>query len=105
MDNPNSVAPLPLRGGSPPFAEVVDCTRAVIRARGCLTVQSADLLRGTVEALRRSRHDRITLDLTALAVADQDALDLLQDLAAELAGRDVRLVLLSPAGAAAGERP
>jgi anti-anti-sigma regulatory factor len=86
--------------GGPPFSEVVDCARAVIRARGCLTVQSADLLRGTVEVLRRSGHTRITVDLTGLTVAGQDALDLLSDLADEPAGRAARLVVLPPAEAA-----
>src|SRR3954452_20864627 len=75
----------------PPFAEVVDREHAFIRARGSLTVQGADLIRGTAEMLHRSGHDLITIDLRDVALADQGALDLLQTLADELQARSVRL--------------
>ena len=53
------------------FTEVIDSRLGSVRARGHLTPQAADMLHGTVEALRRSGHDRILLDLGGVqAVSD-----------------------------------
>ena len=40
------------------MTEVVDSLRGAVRVSGHLTVQGADLLRGTVEILRRGGHRR-----------------------------------------------
>ena len=79
----------------PPFAEVVDREHASIRAGGSLTVQGADLIRGTAEMLHRSGHTLITIDLRDVVVADQGALDLLDTLADDLEARSARLVVLT----------
>lgn len=84
------------RGRSgPPFAEVVDREHATVRARGSLTVQGADLIRGTAEMLHRSGHSQITIDLRDVVVADQAALELLQALSDDLQARSARLVVLT----------
>jgi len=85
-------------GGRPDdrsFAEVVDCLRASVTFQGNLTDQGADLITGTVEALRRSGHTRITVDLRGVRYFERDALESLQTLCAELESQHIRLILLS----------
>ena len=77
------------------FSEAIDWASASIAARGRLTVQGADLICGTAEALRRCGHHRITVDLREVVLADADALALLRALADDLRARDSRLVVLS----------
>jgi hypothetical protein len=79
------------------FTEAIDWTSASIAARGRLTVQGADLICGTAEALRRCGHHRITVDLHEVVLADADALALLRGLADDLRTRNSRLVVLNRA--------
>jgi anti-anti-sigma regulatory factor len=63
----------------------VNARTGVIRLSGHLTVQGADLVRGTVEGLRRSRHASVLLDLHDLSRADPPARELLGAVQEELA--------------------
>src|SRR5437868_13834021 len=45
------------------LSETVDLRTGLIRARGHLTAQAADLLRGTADSLRGRGHARVVLDL------------------------------------------
>jgi anti-anti-sigma regulatory factor len=76
------------------FTEAVDWASASIAAHGSLTVQGADLIRGTAEAMCRCGHLRITVDLQDVVLADTEALDLLRDLSADLRSRHGRLILI-----------
>jgi anti-anti-sigma regulatory factor len=78
----------------PAFTEAVDWASASIAASGALTVQGADLIRGTAEALCRCGHPSITVDLHDVVLADTEALDLLRDLSADLQTRHGRLILI-----------
>jgi anti-anti-sigma regulatory factor len=84
-----------MTGVSPPFTEAVDWARASIAARGPLTLQGADLIRGTAQVMRRGGLREITLDLHEVVLADTAALDLLRALVEELSTRDGRLVVLA----------
>jgi anti-anti-sigma regulatory factor len=64
----------------PPFRQVVDCRMGAIRAQGHLSRQAADMLRGTVAALRDSGHARIVLDLGDLRSADDLGLHVVRSL-------------------------
>lgn len=75
------------------LSEVVDARAGTVRAAGHLTVQGADLLRGTVATLRRRGHLRVLLDLRQVDVADEAGLRVLHDVARELAADGGRLVL------------
>jgi anti-anti-sigma regulatory factor len=77
------------------FTARIDRERATIRARGRLDAVSADLLRGTVESLRRDGHAAITLDLDGItaAVPGQDGADVLTDMVEELTAVGTRIVV------------
>jgi hypothetical protein len=62
------------------FTEVVDSRAGVIRARGHLTAQAADLLSGAVLALHEGGHRRVLLDLQGLQGAEAAGLSMLQHL-------------------------
>jgi anti-anti-sigma regulatory factor len=83
--------------GARAFTEAIDWTSASIAGSGRLTVQGADLICGTAEALRRCGHHRITVDLQEVILADADALALLRGLADDLRARNSRLVVLNRA--------
>lgn len=72
-----------------------------MQASGHLTAQAADLLRGTVMALRSGGHPTVVVDLAGVAGADEAALRTLETLRTAVAadGGSV-LVLGSPAAAA-----
>ena len=78
------------------MTETVDGRRGVIRVHGHLSVQGADLLRGTVEGLARSGRGRVLLDLQEVTGVDRPARDLLGALQVRLAavGTVVRIVEL-----------
>lgn len=76
------------------FTEVVDRRSGAITARGHLTVQGADLLRGAVLALQDGGHDRVEIDLTGVPAADAAGLDVLRSLQESLAAGGGALVLL-----------
>jgi anti-anti-sigma regulatory factor len=67
------------------LSEVVDVRSGTVRASGHLTVQGADLLRGTVEQLHRSGHDRVLLDLQHVQAADAAGLHVLREMGRSLA--------------------
>ena len=75
---------------------MVDGQRGRVTVRGHLTVQGADLLRGTVQELRRLGHSTVALDLRDVHSADQAGLEILRDLASSMAGAGDRLLLLHP---------
>jgi anti-anti-sigma regulatory factor len=77
------------------FVEAVDQYSATIRARGHLTEQGADLIRGAVEVLHRSGHHRITVDLHDVRAVDDEALVELRSLAVRLRAHHGELVVLS----------
>jgi hypothetical protein len=78
---------------SPLFTATVDEARATIRTRGHLDRLGADLLRGTVEALQRRGHRRITLQLQPLATADLEARVVLSSLARQLSTDGAQLLV------------
>ena len=71
--------PAPATDGSP-FTEIIDGRTGSIHAQGPLTRQAADMLRGTVEALRRSGHTRIVLDLGGVQAVDDAGLHAVRSL-------------------------
>lgn len=81
---------------SPPvdFTEVVDPRRGSVLARGHLTVQAADLLRGTVLVLRREGHRCVVIDLGEVDGADEAGLGALETLRTAVADDGGRLLLL-----------
>ncbi len=81
---------------SVPFTEVVDSRAGVIRARGRLTVQAADLLSGAVLALREGGHRRVLLDLEDLQGAEDAGLLMLQHLQTAVTAEGGSLVVLHP---------
>jgi anti-anti-sigma regulatory factor len=71
------VTPLP---GQPDLSELVDPRAGLIRARGRLTEQGADLLWGTADSLRGTGHTRVVLDLSGIREADSAGLETLDRL-------------------------
>jgi anti-anti-sigma regulatory factor len=62
------------------LTETVDPRTGHIRARGHLTAQAADLLRGTADSLRGRGHARVVLDLRGVRDADDAGLAILRSL-------------------------
>jgi anti-anti-sigma regulatory factor len=62
------------------LTEIVDARAGLIRARGRLTAQGADLISGTADSLRGSGHSRVVLDLREVRTADDAGLDILDHL-------------------------
>ena len=81
--------------GRPAMSEVVDARKGSVRVSGHLTVLGADLLRGTVERLRR-RHARVVLDLEEVRAVDLAGLHVLRDLERTVASGGGELLLLIP---------
>jgi anti-anti-sigma regulatory factor len=75
------------------MTEVVDTRTGSVRVSGHLTLQGADLLRGTVETLHRSGHDHVLLDLRDVQAADDAGLHVLRTVRRELAAHGGHLVL------------
>ena len=75
------------------LSETVDLRIGVIRATGHLSVQGADLLRGTADSLRDGGHRRVVVDLAGVRAADDDGLDVLRSLRARYAEDGGELVL------------
>jgi anti-anti-sigma regulatory factor len=83
------------------LTEVVDGRTGTIRARGRLSGAGADLLRGSVTALRGLGHHRVVLDLRDLETIDADGmreLHLLQQEVRAAGGEVVLLDLTGPIG-------
>jgi hypothetical protein len=72
--------------------EAIDWPSGTIRVRGRLTLQGADLVRATAELLHRSGHARVTVDLGAVRIRDEEAHDTLRTLAADLRARSADVV-------------
>ena len=85
-----------LHDGRPAMTEVVDSRRGSVRVSGDLTAQGADLLRGTVECLRRGGHAVVLLDLGDVRTADSAGLHDLRALERAVAADGGELLLLSP---------
>jgi anti-anti-sigma regulatory factor len=79
----------------PRLTETVNVRTGLIRARGHLTRQGADLLSGTADSLRDKGHRRVVLDLTEVRDADDAGLDLLRALGEEFAAGGGELVVRS----------
>lgn len=75
------------------LSETVDLRIGVIRASGHLTLQGADLLRGTADSLREGGHRRVVVDLGGVLGADDGGLDVLRSLRARYAEDGGELVL------------
>lgn len=98
MTAPRSPHALP----GPSLTEVVDGYTGRVRVSGHLTPQGADLLRGTVEGLRRLGHTTVVLDLADVQGADDVGLHVLSDLRTTMrASGDELLVRNAPREAAA----
>jgi len=88
----------PSRAG---LTEVVDMRRGSIQVSGHLTVQGADLLRGTVESLHRDGHSTVVLDLAGLRAADDAGVQVLRNVRQSMAAHGAELsVVASPPGLA-----
>lgn len=77
--------PVQLSDDATAMTEVVNVRTGFVRVSGHLTVQGADLLRGTVEALHRGGHDRVFLDLQDVQGADDAGLHVLRTVGRESA--------------------
>jgi anti-anti-sigma regulatory factor len=86
------------------MTEVVDARKGSVRVIGHLTVQGADLLRGTVDCLRRRGHARVVLDLEEVRAVDFAGLHVLRDLERTVATGGGELLLLVPPKVARARR-
>ncbi|SDY67652.1 STAS domain-containing protein [Modestobacter sp. DSM 44400] len=77
----------------PALSEVIDGRTGKVRVSGHLTPQGADLLRGTVEGLRRLGHSTVVLDLADVQAADDVGLHVLQNLRSRMAAAGDELLL------------
>src|SRR4051794_1305164 len=80
------------------FTEQVDQRRGSVRATGHLTPQAADLLRGTVLALRGGGHPRVVVELADVDGADESALVALESLRTTVAEDGGRLLIVGAPG-------
>ena len=87
------------------MTEIVDSHRGAVRVSGHLTLQGADLLRGTVEQLRRGGHVRVVLDLRDVRAADAAGLHVLCEVQRALAADGGQLLLRPPVSGPGGDRP
>lgn len=78
------------------LTEVVDARAGLIRARGRLTAQGADLISGTADSLRGSGHSRVVLDLREVRTADDAGLDILDGLRLRFRDAGGQLVVTDP---------
>lgn len=69
----------------PALSEVIDGRTGRVKVSGHLTSQGADLLRGTVEGLRRLGHSTVVLDLADVQAADDVGLHVLLNLRSSMA--------------------
>jgi len=93
--------PTPRAVASAAFTEQVDQRRGFVHATGHLTAQAADLLRGTVLALRGGGHPRVVVELGGVDGADESALVALETLRTTVAEDGGRLLIVGAPGQAA----
>lgn len=79
---------------APTFRQAVDAHQGSIRVAGDLDHRTADQLRGTIEALQRSGHRRILVDLRDLRSADELGLQALHTLRAAVEADGGRLTFV-----------
>ena len=77
----------------PSMTEVVDGRSGQVTVSGHLTPQGADLLRGTIEGLRRQGHSIVVLDLADVQAADDVGLHVLSSLRSSMADSGDRLLV------------
>ena len=78
------------------LSEVVDPRAGLIRARGRLTAQGADLLRGTATQLRATGHTRVVLDLREVSEVDGAGLAILDRLHSAFSADGGQLLITHP---------
>jgi len=78
------------------LSEVVDGHTGRVRVSGHLTPAGADLLRGTVEGLRRQGHSTVVLDLADVQAADDVGLRVLSTLRSSMADSGDQLLVQNP---------
>ena len=76
------------------FTARIDGRSGAVRAEGHLTVRAADMVCGTVEALRRSGHGDVVVDLREVSAVDAGGLRVLESLERSLRDEGDRLTLL-----------
>ena len=81
--------------GGPSFTEANDRRNGCIRASGRLDTRAADMVSGTVAALRAGGWTRIVLDLGGVQAADDAGLHAVRSLEAEVAAAGGRMTLLN----------
>jgi anti-anti-sigma regulatory factor len=94
--------PLPMP--QPALSEVIDGAHGTVTASGQLTWLGADLLRGTVEGLRRLGHSTVVIDMADVQAADPAGLSILDQLSTTMASAGDQLLLLHVPPSARVER-
>jgi hypothetical protein len=75
------------------FTATIDRAQGAVRLRGRLDRRSADLLYGTVVALRRQGHRQVNVQIPATALEDVGVRRLLDGLAEQVLSDGVRLTV------------
>ena len=88
----------PTRPAGAVLTEIVNARTGTVQARGRLTPQGADLLRGTLEHLARQGHSTVLLDLGDVEAPDGTGASVLHDLRSSVASSGGRLRVLRPPG-------
>jgi anti-anti-sigma regulatory factor len=88
----------------PALSEVIDGAHGTVTASGQLTSLGADLLRGTVEGLRRLGHSTVVIDMADVQAADPAGLSILDQLSTTMASAGDQLLLLHVPPSARVER-
>ena len=76
------------------FTARIDGRTGAVRAQGHLTARAADMVRGTVEALQRSGHGNVVVDLREVSAVEADGLRVLDSLERSMQQEGGRLTLL-----------
>ena len=90
------MTPFPFQPSAAVLSETVDTRAGLIRARGRLTAQGADLLRGTATQLRASGHTRVVLDLGGVSEVDGAGLAILDRLYSSFSADGGQLLITHP---------
>ena len=90
------MTPAPSQSSAAVLSEIVDIRAGLIRARGRLTAQGADLLRGTATQLRATGHTRVVLDLGEISEVDGAGLAILDRLHSSFSAGGGQLLITHP---------